>query len=95
MSTNKKEVTTISYCMCVVILLSSFSLFGCASAPVKEVINVPVPVFCKVNDPQKPALKYSPGTYNQLFPLVRDLKGDREQMIAYQLQLEAALKACK
>lgn len=89
----KKEVTTISYVMCVSTFLLLFS--GCASAPVKEVINVPVPVFCKTPSPDKPALRYSPGSYTQVFPLVRDLKGDREAMIAYQLELEAALKSCK
>ena len=69
------------------------SLTGCATAP--SIVKVPVSMPCVTPNPDKPTLVYRPGTYSSTFEIVRDLKGDREQMTAYEIHLEAALASCK
>ncbi len=76
-------------------LALSLSLTGCAlfkTQPESTIIPIAVP--CKVDTPNKPSLRYHP-PYDNIFEAVRDLLGDREQMSAYEIELEAALKACK
>lgn len=73
-------------------LLLCFLLVGCSSSPK---ITVPIAVSCVSTIPQAPALKYAPGTYTDVFSIVRDLKGDRELMLGYQGELEAVIQGCK
>ena len=69
-------------------------LSGCATkAP--EVVKVPVNVPCTAPEPSAPALSYAPGTYTQVFPMVKDLKADRELLLGYSGELLASLRACK
>ena len=79
----------------VLALVLSFSLTGCALLQSKpEETKIPIPVPCKVDTPNKPSLRYSP-PYDNIFDGVRDLLGDREVQNSYEIELEAALKACK
>ena len=75
--------------LCLLLLLS-----GCASELPKQV-EVPIAVSCVTTVPTAPVLAYNPGIYTQVFPLVRDLKADRELMLGYQTQLEAIVGGCK
>lgn len=69
----------------IVLLLS-----GCATTQV-----VPVAVSCVTSTPSEPSYRYAPGSYAELFPLIQDLKGDRELMIGYAAQLNAVITGCK
>ena len=79
-------------------LLFSFVLCACATNPpapvLPKTVEVPVPVQCKTPDPQKPTYHFNP-PYTTVFNGVRDLMGDRDQSLAYEIELEAALKSCK
>ena len=75
-------------------LLIIFALSGCATNMPKQV-EVPIAISCVSTEPTKPALAYAPGTYTEVFPIIRDLKGDRELMLGYQGELEAIVKGCK
>jgi hypothetical protein len=76
------------------LLLSLVLLSGCASLKGPEVVKVPVAVACKVETPATPTYRYTP-PYDNIFDAVRDLLGDRELSVAYEAELETALKACK
>lgn len=79
----------------VLALILSFALTGCGLLQrLPDEVKIPVPVPCKVETPNKPTLRYSP-PYDSIFEAVRDLLGDREAQNAYEIELEAALKACK
>ena len=71
-------------------------LAGCASAPqvVTQKVEVPVPVLCKTPDVALPSYHFSP-PYTSVFSGVRDLMGDRDQALAYEIELRAALASCK
>lgn len=69
-------------------------LAGCDTMPRR--VEVPVPVQCRVKQPDKPvwateALPPGSGLYEK----VRALLAEREQRIAYEVALEAAAKACE
>lgn len=74
------------------LLILTLFLAGCAHQP--EVVQVPVRQPCQVQVPAKPELRYSPGSYTKAYPLVRDLLADRQLMLGYETELEAALSAC-
>lgn len=78
------------------VALIAISLSGCAifKKPKPEVVYVPVAVPCKADTPASPNYRFHP-PYDQVFEAVRDLLGDRELSKAYQIELEAALKACQ
>lgn len=66
---------------------------GCAS--VKPITaDIPIAVACKTPDPEAPTYRFQP-PYTTVFEGTRDLMGDREASLAYQIQLRAALKSCK
>jgi hypothetical protein len=69
-------------------------LTGCATPPVPTEVKIPVPVACKSVEPTQPTYRFSP-PYSTLFDGTRDLMGDREMALAYELELRAALKSCK
>ena len=75
-------------------LLPIILLSGCAAQAPKQV-EIPVAISCVTNEPVAPILAYAPGSYTQVFPIVRDLKGDRELMTAYEGELLAVVKGCK
>jgi PBP1b-binding outer membrane lipoprotein LpoB len=75
-------------------LILSLSLVGCASNKAPVTADIPIPVACKTENPNKPTYHYAP-PYDSVFDAVRDLLGDRKLSEAYQTELEAALKSCK
>lgn len=78
--------------ICALMLLSA-----CATTEpviVTKEVKVPVPVPCKVEEPAAPDYRFSP-PYENVFEAVRDLLGDREQSLAHEAELRAALRACK
>lgn len=76
------------------ILLTTLTLAGCG-ASLPKTVNIPIAVSCVAQVPTKPELQYAPGTYTDVFSIVRDLKGDRILMEAYENELEAVIKGCK
>lgn len=80
--------------MCKMIsILLCLCLCACATKPVDTTL-VPISVPCKVETPAEPNWVYKP-PYSNLFDAVRDLLSDRQNSIAYQTELKAALKSCK
>ena len=77
---------------CVAILI--WILCGCSTVPETPEVQVPVAVPCSALTPAVPALKYNPGSYADVFSLVRDLKGDTELHLGYEAELLAALLSC-
>lgn len=81
-----------------VLILAALALTGCKTmppaAPELRVVKVPVPVLCQTADPNIPTYRFKP-PYNTAFEGVRDLMGDREAALAYEIELRAALKSCK
>lgn len=75
------------------VVLLSVLLVGCATS-MPETVQVPIPVPCKIQEPEQPQLKFSP-PYDNVFDAVRDLLGDRVLMEAYQNELRIALSACR
>lgn len=79
------------------LILAVALLGGCATASqikVPEVVKVPVPIPCKVEEPTAPDFRFSP-PYDDIFAAVRDLLGDRELARAYENELSIAIKSCK
>ena len=75
--------------------IATLALVGCASNPtVPETVQVPVAVKCKTEDPKEPTYRFQP-PYENIFDATRDLMGDRELALAYEIELRAALKSCK
>lgn len=73
------------------------ALGGCATdgaVIVPPKIEVPVAVPCKTPDPAEPQYQYKP-PYTSTFDGTRDLLGDHQQSLAYEIQLKAALKSCR
>ena len=77
----------------VLVILLVIVLTACSTT--QGTVNIPVAVSCVSSVPVSPNLSYAPGTYAEVFPMVRDLKGDRELMLGYQGELEAVIKGCK
>lgn len=80
-------------------LVVSFSMSGCAGpapAPVVQEVRVPVPVPCHVDVPERPAfavdgLPIGSGIWQQM----KALRAERLDRQAYELELEAAVRACQ
>jgi hypothetical protein len=75
------------------LILALAVLGGCATTSSPTAL-VPVAVACKTEDPAQPSYRFSP-PYDDIFIAVRDLMGDRELAMAYEVELRAALKSCK
>ena len=69
-------------------------LTACGHNPPKPDPLIPIATPCKTETPDKPTYRYQP-PYDNVFDGVRDLLGDREVSLAYEKQLETALKSCK
>ena len=67
---------------------------GCATTGQGPTAEIPIAVACKTPEPPVPTYRFQP-PYKTVFEGTRDLMGDREAMLAYELQLRAALKSCK
>ncbi len=79
----------------VLAVLSLVALAGCATNPsVPGVVEVPIIVKCTTPDPIQPTYRFNP-PYTSLFEGTRDLLGDREASLSYEIELRAALKSCK
>ena len=79
------------------LLIAALALGGCATDKgviLPKTVEVPVAMPCKTATPDKPAYHFNP-PYATIFEGTRDLMGDRDQSLAYEIQLEAALKSCK
>lgn len=86
------------------IFVAGVLLAGCAAQPTivatdVKVVEKPVPVPCKVEIPAKPvayvALVQLAGVpVVDLVPIWRAAEAELEARIAYEIKLEAALKAC-
>ena len=76
------------------ILLGALAMTGCATTQIPKTIEIPVPVPCKTPEPPAPTYKFVP-PYSTPFEGARDLLGDRDVSMAYELELRAALKSCK
>ncbi len=82
----------------IITTLSALLLTACASTndvKVPQTVDIPTPVSCVTTAPTKPDLHYAPGSYTEVFSVVRDLKGDREVMLGYEGELEAVVEGCK
>ena len=67
---------------------------GCATTGKGPTAEIPIAVACKTADPDAPTYRFQP-PYKTVFEGTRDLMGDREAALAYEIQLRAALKSCK
>lgn len=76
------------------ILLCALFMVGCASVPKPITAEIPIAVLCKTPEPIPPTYRFEP-PYTTVFEGTRDLLGDREAALAYEIQLRAALKSCK
>ena len=75
-----------------VLAIALVLLTGCAST--QGPVLVPITEPCTVQQPVEPATHFSP-PYTNPFNAVRDLLSDRKLSEAYQIELKAALRACK
>lgn len=79
------------------ILLTVLLLTGCAGMTPRVVeVKVPVPVPCKATPPERPlfavdGLAIGSGIWEQM----KALRAERQQRIGYEVELEAAVKACQ
>jgi hypothetical protein len=82
--------------MKLLMILPVLLLTACASVATVTPVEVKVPVMvpCKVAAPVQPVTTYAP-PYTTVFSAVQALLADRELMIAYELELSAALAACR
>jgi len=78
------------------LLVLALAASGCSSHPARiNEIEVPIPVRCKVAYPVKPASCFEALPANApVFESVKCLLVDRENSLAYEGELLAALKAC-
>lgn len=74
-------------------LALSVALSGCASLE-PQTVKIPIAVSCNTENPITPSYRYSP-PYDTIFEAVRDLLGDKQLSVAYEIELSAALKSCK
>jgi len=75
-------------------VLSVLSLSACATTQSPGIVEVPVAVKCTTPDTMRPTYRFNP-PYTTLFEGVRDLLGDRESSLSYEIEQRAALKSCK
>lgn len=76
------------------IILGAVFLTGCASMGAPSQVSIPIAVACKTPDPEAPTYRFQP-PYTTVFEGTRDLLGDREASLAYEIKLRAALQSCK
>lgn len=79
--------------LCVAMIVS-----GCCTNPTKppEVVKVPVAIPCPVAIPTPPAFQFDKlKPTDTIWDKVKVLLSDRQLSIAYELELTAALAACK
>lgn len=69
-------------------------LTGCTTIPKQTIIEVPITVPCKAEEPDRPKFRFNP-PYKNIFDATKDLLGDRELSIAYENELRVALQSCK
>lgn len=72
-------------------------LTGCGTITrtVIEKIEVPLPIPCNIVPPQKPVMPFSEtGPSEDIFDNVKRLLAEIQERIGYEVQLEAAIKAC-
>lgn len=69
-------------------------LTGCVTVPKTTVIEVPISIPCKAEEPDRPKFRFNP-PYKNIFDATKDLMGDRELSIAYENELRVALQSCK
>lgn len=75
-------------------LFATLALAGCAGRVAQ--IEVPVPVACKVPEIEKPALAIDTIAPDaDIFTIVRALWATVEQMEAHEVEMQAAIDACK
>lgn len=75
-------------------LVAMVALSGCETVP-KRVL-VPVPVSCKVDMPKPPVWATDAlASDAQIWDQVKALLAERKQRIGFQIELEAALRACQ
>lgn len=77
-----------------VVLALAVFFGGCATFDAPKEVKIPVPVPCKAEEPAIPAYRFTP-PYDSIFDATRDLMGDRELSLAYEIEQRAALKSCK
>lgn len=77
-----------------IIAMGAIALLAGCSTLKPITAEIPIAVACKTTTPAPPTYRFQP-PYKTVFEGTRDLLGDREAAIAYQIQLEAALKSCK
>jgi hypothetical protein len=76
----------------ITLLLTLGLASGCATQ--QPVVDIPVSQRCKVEVPAESVLHYNPGTYEDVFSIVRDLKGDWLVLTSDNEVLRAALIGC-
>lgn len=76
------------------VLCSAVLLSACGTIQNPTRVEVPIAVKCSTPDPIQPTYRFDP-PYKSVFEGVRDLLGDREAALAYEIELRAALKSCK
>lgn len=79
------------------ILISSILILSaCSFIPQKiKEVQVPVAIPCKITPPNKPDFAVDNlGINEDIFNQVKALLAEREQRKGYELELEAAIKAC-
>ncbi len=83
------------------ILIIPVLLVGCATTdPViqvkTQIVEVPIPVACKAEEPKKPEYNFDKLTSsNNIFDKGQALLADRELSKGYETELVAALRSCK
>lgn len=85
----------------IVILTLLVFLSACASgpppvmAPLIQKVEIPIPVPCKVDIPQKPKFNFNSLTTEQdIFEKTRAILADIRLHFAYEAELSAALNSC-
>lgn len=77
--------------ICITIIL--WLITGCATT---QEVKIPIPISCKVETPVEPVSVFDALTDEAtLFEKVKALLIDRENSIAYGIEMRAALAACK
>lgn len=72
------------------------SLTGCAGTPKVQIAEVPVPVPCKVAQPERPLFAVDGlAIGSDIWEQMKALRAERLQRIGYEAELEAAVRACQ
>lgn len=83
--------TLLRWFMALLMILIGANLIGCSSVP-----QVQVQVPCKTKEIKRPVFATETLTKDSsLFDKVKALLAEREQRIAYELELEASIEGCK